>query len=136
MNIGTESKDTSHMHVYALADMLDVPDLKLAAMKKLQSQLEKNWVAESFSEIVKEVYSTTNTRDKEIRDLVISSALAHLVELCQVEGFKEVLNEFGEFSGVLVMSGNKVPISGVVGCKCSQTNWQIACMRCSKWNTV
>jgi len=133
MNTGTESKDTSHMHVYALADMLDVPDLKLAAVKKLQSQLEKNWVAESFSEIVKEVFSTTNTRDKEIRDLIISSALAHLAELCGVEDFKEILNEFGEFSGGLVMSGNKGLDLSVASCECSRTNWKIACKNCGRW---
>jgi hypothetical protein len=92
------------VQVHALADMLDVPDLKFVAMEKLQLQLEDHWAAASFTEIVKETYSVTNARDKEIRDLMITSALNHIDELRKLEEFKEVLCEVGEFSGGLVIS--------------------------------
>jgi hypothetical protein len=123
------------MHVYALADMLDVPDLKLAAVKKLQSQLEDNWTAASFSGIVKEVYSTTNSRDKKIRDLIIKSALKHHTELCKIEEFKEVLNEFGEFSGGIVMSWSDVTFPDSLGCTCGRRNWVSACRGCGQWKS-
>ncbi|KAF8541486.1 BTB/POZ protein [Trichophaea hybrida] len=99
-----EGKDISHVQVHALADMLDVPNLKLIAMEKLKSQFEDHWVAASFSEIIKETYSMTNVRDKEIRDLIVTTAAKHLDELRKLEEFKELLGEIGEFSGGLVMS--------------------------------
>ncbi|KAF8541485.1 BTB/POZ protein [Trichophaea hybrida] len=97
----------SHLHVYALADMLDVPDLKVLATKKLQTELEKEW--SNLADILKEAYSITNSRDKEIRDLLVASAVKHLDELLKKEDFTGALNEVAEFSGTLVIAMKAAP---------------------------
>jgi hypothetical protein len=119
--------------------MLDVPDLKLVAMEKLQSQLKDHWVAASFTDIVKETYSVTNTRDTEIRDLMITSALDHIDELRKLEEFKEVLCEIGEFSGGLVMA----PLSTLSIRPSTHPNYYCCsrlcatyCFGCSKWKSI
>jgi len=124
--------------------MLDVPDLKLVAMEKLQSQLKDHWVAANFTEIVKETYSVTNARDKEIRDLMVTSALNHIDELCKLEKFKEVLCEIGEFSGGLIMSplSNLSIRPSVSGPNSSDPKYYCCarwcathCFSCNKWKS-
>ncbi|KAF8251772.1 POZ domain-containing protein [Wilcoxina mikolae CBS 423.85] len=97
----------NHLHVYALADMLDVLDLKVLATKKLQTQLEMEW--SNLAEILKEAYSITNPRDKEIRDVLVASAMKHLDELLKKEDFTGALNEVAEFSGTLVIAMKAAP---------------------------
>jgi len=108
--------------------MLDVPDLKLIVTEKLQSQLEDHWVAVSFPELVKEAYSVTNARDKEIRDIMVNYALKHIDELRKLEAFKEVLSEIGEFSGGLVMS----PLSNLSVCP-STLDSKYYCCNCKQY---
>ncbi|KAF8541483.1 BTB/POZ protein [Trichophaea hybrida] len=88
-----------HCRVHALADMLEIPPLKAIAAKKLETKLTSNWVTADFPGIVKEVYSTTNTRDHEVRNVLIRSTKTHLNELLPIQEFKDVMFEFGEFSG-------------------------------------
>ncbi|KAF8251769.1 hypothetical protein K440DRAFT_43697 [Wilcoxina mikolae CBS 423.85] len=81
--------------------MLDTPDLKDLATEKLQIQL-KNWVAADFPAMVKEIYSTTNKQDKKIRNVLVTAAKEHIGKLLELEEFKEVAEEFGEFSAALL----------------------------------
>jgi geranylgeranyl pyrophosphate synthase len=101
-----------HLHVYALADMLDVPDLKALVTKKLQAQLEKEW--SNLAEVLKEAYSITNTRDKEIRGVLVALAVENLDELLKKEDFTGALNEVAEFSGALVMAMKAVPVAPTI----------------------
>jgi hypothetical protein len=124
------------VQVYALADMLDVPDLKLIVTEKLQSQLEDDWVAVGFPELVKEAYSATNARDKEIRDIMVNHALKHIDELRKLEEFKEVLSEIGEFSGGLVMSPLSMsPSTSDPKYYCCERWCATHCFSCNIWKS-
>jgi hypothetical protein len=94
-----------HCRVHALADMLEIPALKAIAAAKLDIKLSTDWVTADFPGIVKEVYSMTNTRDHEVRNVLIRATRIHLNELLEVQEFKDVMFEFGEFSGGLVVDG-------------------------------
>jgi hypothetical protein len=116
--------------------MLDVPDLKLIVTEKLQSQLEDYWVAVGFPELVKEAYSATNARDKEIRDIMVNHALKHIDELRKLEEFKEVLSEIGEFSGGLVMSPLSMgPSTSDPKYYCCERWCATHCFSCSIWKS-
>jgi len=125
-----------HLHVYALADMLDVPDLKVLITKKLQAQLEKEW--SNLAEVLKEAYSITNTRDKEIRDVLVALAVENLDELLKKEDFTGALHEVAEFSGALVIAMKATPkpvAPGYVSLVCPLCSG--ACFRyCNNCGTV
>lgn len=87
--------------------MLDVPDLKVLITKKLQTQLEKEW--SNLAEVLKEAYSITNSRDKEIRDVLVALAVENLDELLKKEDFTGALHEVAEFSGALVIAMKATP---------------------------
>ncbi|KAF8251768.1 hypothetical protein K440DRAFT_612042 [Wilcoxina mikolae CBS 423.85] len=103
--LGVEDDPPSAMHprVHALADMLDVPKLKLLATKKLETQL-KNWIVADFPTMVKEIYSSTTAQDGGIRDLLVATSKDHIEELVLREDFKAVMEEVGEFSAALVVA--------------------------------
>lgn len=92
-----------HPRVYALADFLDVSALKTLACKKLKAGLDSKFVVVGFSRLVKEVYSSTNLRDNDIRDVLVEATTKNFGALKSLPSFKEVANEFGEFSGGVLM---------------------------------
>jgi hypothetical protein len=118
-----------HARVHALADMLDIPGLRELAAAKLKEILEKNWVAQDFAELVKEVYATTAARNATIRDVMVGAAATNFSELSNIEDFKKVLYELGEFSGALVLAFPK-------GKKCCNSDCLYFCDSCGRNYTV
>ncbi len=65
-NLGTATQPTTneivlhHVHVNAIADYYDIPQLKQLVKTKIQNVLKTSWSAEGFSNVVKEVYSSTD----------------------------------------------------------------------------
>jgi hypothetical protein len=132
ISIEDDHPSLKHPRVYALADMLDTPDLKALATKKLQIQL-KNWVAADFPAMVRELYFTTNKQDKKIRSALVSVAKDHIDELLEVEKFKEVIEEFGEFSAALLVVVRTPPPpnpSPKCKCKCNRNATYHFCSNC------
>ncbi|KAF8251770.1 hypothetical protein K440DRAFT_43698 [Wilcoxina mikolae CBS 423.85] len=115
-----------HCRVHALADMLEIPALKTIAATKLDTKLANHWVTADFPGVVKEVYSTTNTRDHEVRDVIIRATRTHLNELLAIQEFKDVMFEFGEFSGGLVVDGQLSKCF-----TCSSNSSQMYCVTCA-----
>jgi hypothetical protein len=85
--------------------MLGVESLKLLVVKKLRKQFERVQVeVEAYPAIIREVYSTTGTRDKQIRETVVVPTRQHVEALVKDEDFKEVLSEYPDFATDLVAS--------------------------------
>ena len=104
--------------MHALADMLDIPSLKVVAAKRLEAALKSEWDPTGFAEVVAEVYATSNTRDSDIRGTLIESARPHLKELLLLDAFKDVLFSNAEFSGGLVVAGGVAAEGGYnPGCR-------------------
>jgi hypothetical protein len=91
-----------HIRVHALADMLGVPDLKLLATEKLKTALQL-WVTGPFIQCVKEIYATTNTRDIEIRDVLLFAAATNIHSLLEMQTFQDEFESYGEFMVALFM---------------------------------
>jgi hypothetical protein len=66
--------------------------------------------------MVREIYSTTNKQDKEIRNVLVTAANEHIDKLLELEEFKEVAEEFGEFSTALLTVVRKPPVQTIVKC--------------------
>jgi hypothetical protein len=90
-----------HIRVYALADMLDVPQLKLLAARKLKLQPEI-WQPEDFIDCVQETYTTTYNKDLEIRNILVDVAYDNRAELVKHEIFHQESETLGEFLMALV----------------------------------
>ncbi|KAI5817737.1 hypothetical protein BZA77DRAFT_31747 [Pyronema omphalodes] len=91
-----------HARVHALADMLDIPDLKLFATEKLKIQL-KSWVTISFIHCVQEIYTMTNAPDLGLRDALLSAADTNIHILLGTPFFQEELQGYGEFLVALLV---------------------------------
>ncbi|KAI6386647.1 hypothetical protein MCOR23_011341 [Pyricularia oryzae] len=61
----------THCHVYALAEYLQVGDLKGLAARKFRTEAEKHWNHPDFFEAVQEVYRTSVRSDRLLRDIVV-----------------------------------------------------------------
>ena len=118
--------------------MLDIPSLKDLAAKKLEAALKSKWDPTGFAGVVTEVYATSNTRDSDIREMLIKSAKSHLKELLLLDVFKDVLFSNAEFSGGLIVVGGLVaeavvaPPPILVCRTCSYRN--VYCRNCGTTN--
>jgi len=83
-----------NVHVNAIADYYDIPQLRQLANTKIQSLLETSWAADGFCSIVDEVFNST--RDTALHDVVTSTAASHIEELIDREDFGalEVMSNF------------------------------------------
>jgi hypothetical protein len=98
--------------------MLDAPELKTLASNKLETYLSSNWVAQEFPKVVIAVYSTTNKSDLNIRNMILLATKTHFKELMEMDDFREVLYEFADYSGSLVVGGTTAPPAKAVAYKC------------------
>ena len=110
-----------HPRVHALADMLDAPSLKALAIEKFKATLDSKWDPTDLTEVVAEVYATSNARDNDVRKALINSAKSHLGELLSLEIFKDILYANGEFSSeLLVAVGSELSDPKCVSCQCTR----------------
>jgi len=107
-----DSGALKHVRVYALADMLNIPELKTIAMQKLETFFKSNWDAKSFPGTVREAYLATAPRDTRLRRVLVDVARKHLLDLADSEDFRNTLYDFGEFSGEIVLANvaNPIPV--------------------------
>ncbi|KAL1960271.1 hypothetical protein VTO42DRAFT_8231 [Malbranchea cinnamomea] len=84
-----------HIHVNSIADYCIILQLKKLAQKNIQKILQQSWTADEFSSIIKEVVSTT--RDKELPEIIASTATAHIATLLELDDFIQ-LNTVGNFA--------------------------------------
>ena len=74
-----------HVRVNAIADYYDIPPLRQLATTRFQHVLETNWSADAFSNVIKEVFNSTN--DAALQETVASAAAAHIEELVELPEF-------------------------------------------------
>jgi hypothetical protein len=122
-----------HPRVHALADMLDVPGLKILAANHMETTLATKWTTTEFPKIICEVFSTTNSQDKTARNVLIKATRNHLTELSENDDFKAVLSEHGEFSGGLVMDFFKRSCNAD-GCACAARPSPPYCSSCTHYH--
>ena len=86
----------SSVRVYAIADKYDIPPLKRLAKERFETWAEKNWAREDFSDIVREIFESTPTSDRGLRDIAIRIVALHADVLTKKYEFRPVIEEVGD----------------------------------------
>lgn len=83
-----------HVHVNAIADYYNIPQLKELANTKIQHILGTSWSADGFPDVVKDVFSLTG--DLALHNIITFTAAKHIEELIKLEDFVEldVMSDF------------------------------------------
>jgi len=84
-----------HVHVNAIADYYNIPQLKELANTKIQHILGTSWSADGFPNVVKDVFSLTG--DLALHNIITLTAAEHIEELVKLEDFVE-LDVMGDFA--------------------------------------
>jgi speckle-type POZ protein len=87
-----------HTKVYAVADKYCVPALKKQAKEKFESAVEACWDMDDFPHVVPEVYAASHTKDRNLRDVVVSISHEHIKDLLQKQNFLRVLENTPNFA--------------------------------------
>ncbi|TLD04245.1 uncharacterized protein PgNI_12175 [Pyricularia grisea] len=83
----------THCHVYALAEYLQIGNLKVLAAGKFRAEAEKQWNHPNFFEAVQEVYRTSVRSDRLLRDIVID-IIKRRNELLDRFKYQDVVSQF------------------------------------------
>ena len=70
-----------HISMYSLADRLLMEGLKALAMDYVEHELVQRLDASSFPEAISEIYLSTPSHDRGLRDLAIKTTMNHLTTL-------------------------------------------------------
>jgi speckle-type POZ protein len=82
-----------NVKVYSIADKYDVPALKSQAKEKFETTVKTCWNMDDFPYAVAEVYNSTTSIDRGLRDVVIDVTCEHINQLLSKQGFCDVLGE-------------------------------------------
>ncbi|KAI0010228.1 BTB/POZ domain-containing protein [Xylariaceae sp. FL0662B] len=102
LNVPDDDELAKHVRVYVTADFFLMDKLKVYALKRLKSELDRLWVSESFTYCIAEIYSATNESGKELRDAVVRVAKEHFEDLWVKKSFQALVREVGDFAVDLV----------------------------------
>ena len=75
-----------HIHIIAIAEYYDIPQLVQRANKKIKKILKDKGCIEHLPAAIDEVYYTTN--DKDIRNSISSAAAENIIDLLTLDEFK------------------------------------------------
>ena len=117
----------SNVKVYSIADKYDVPSLKSQAEQKFRTTVETCWNMDDFPYAVAEVYNSTTSIDRGLRNVVVEVACKHINELLSKQGFRDVLEEITGFASDMVQHLATSPGKSEIR---SQTKYQCpSCLR-------
>jgi hypothetical protein len=89
---------------YAIAEKYDIKELKALAQSRFSTWVKSNWNHPEFYSVVNEVYYSTPSNDRGLRDLVESVVKENVGSVLHNMNFREMLTtEMGEL-GVAVLS--------------------------------
>jgi speckle-type POZ protein len=82
-----------NVKVYSIADKYDVPALKSKAEQKFEAAVAVGWDMDDFPDAIAQVYNSTPSVDRGLREIVTETACKHVKELLLKPGFRDVLDE-------------------------------------------
>jgi hypothetical protein len=86
----------SSVRVYAIADKYDIQHLKELARERFSNWAEDNWACESFPAIAREVFDTTPTKDRGLRDVVVRLVAIHADDFIRKENSRQLIEDIGD----------------------------------------
>lgn len=91
------SRALTNIAVYAIAEKYNLKDLKKAALIRCLSQTWASWPLDELRVIAKEVYSSTPSSDRGLRDKVICDCTDHAQELGEQEDWISLIKLDADF---------------------------------------
>ncbi|KAI1370746.1 BTB/POZ domain-containing protein [Hypoxylon crocopeplum] len=97
---GVEDDDelAKDVRVYVTADFFLMDELKVYALERFESKLQRLWVSGLFVDYIREVYNSTNESKKKLRDAVTQVAKERLSDLWLKKAFQSLVGEVGDFA--------------------------------------
>ncbi|KAH8692864.1 hypothetical protein BGW36DRAFT_464088 [Talaromyces proteolyticus] len=89
-SLGSITNLITHAKVYALSKKYSIEGLRLLALGKFQDEIRETWTSNEFLLAAKEVYTSTSSEDREIRDTVTTSLYKH-PELLDMEETEQMM---------------------------------------------
>ncbi|KAL2756662.1 hypothetical protein ACRALDRAFT_1075540 [Sodiomyces alcalophilus JCM 7366] len=81
-----------HCRVYALAEYVQVSELKVLAASKFRAEAKKHWNHPDFFEAIQEVYRTSARNDRLLRDVVVDTIMERK-ELLGRHEYQEIISQ-------------------------------------------
>ncbi|KAI9772811.1 MAG: hypothetical protein M1839_002284 [Geoglossum umbratile] len=97
----------SSIRVYALADKYDIQELKSLAESRFRIWATTYWIHPDFPDMVRDVYNSTPSTDRGLRNIVEKVLVDHALEVTEQPRFKELLVEIVELGLVVIHFGLK-----------------------------
>lgn len=125
------------VRVYGIAEKYGVSALKVRAKEKFEAVVKKWWHLDDFSHSVVEIYRSTPSTDRGLRDIAVSVACEHISELLKNSSFNDALEEIADFAAditQLLANSAKKEQSDVKRYKCPYCDeeWETALIpRCN-----
>lgn len=91
------SRALINIAVYAIAEKYDLKDLKMAAKNRCFSQPWASWPLDDLRVIAKEVYSSTPSPDRGLRDKIICDCAYHAQKLTEQEDWISAIKMDADF---------------------------------------
>jgi len=90
---GRASPMIFNAEVYSIGDKYGVVALKSRAKKKFDKAVKTCWDMDDFAHAITEVYSSTPSTDRGLRDTIVEVARKNISTLLEKEDFRSVLEE-------------------------------------------
>lgn len=74
-----------------------INSLKQLALKRFKAELDKGWADEFLVDCIREVYESTTESDLGLRRAVIETAYKYRADLWEVEVFRDLVCDGGDF---------------------------------------
>lgn len=91
-----------NVRVYSIADKYDVQALKKQAKRKFENTVQNCWDMDDIPDAVAQVYASTLTSDRGLREVVSAVAGKNISRLLSKQKFRDVLQETTGFASDLV----------------------------------
>jgi hypothetical protein len=89
---------------YAIAEKYDIKELKALAQSRFSTWVKSNWNHSEIYSVVNEVYNSTPSNDRGLRDLVESTVKENVTSALHKDNFRDMLTaEMGEL-GIATLS--------------------------------
>lgn len=82
-----------NVQVYGIADKYGILALKSVAKEKFDKAVRTCWDMDDFAHVITEIYSSTPSTDRGLRDTVVDVAHEHIRALLEKDDFRGVLEE-------------------------------------------
>jgi hypothetical protein len=85
----------SSVRVYAIAEKYAIPALKELARHRFCNWADENWSCDEFSAVAREIFESTPSHDRGLRDIVVRLVAKHMNALVQQNSVRQLVEDAG-----------------------------------------